>query len=163
MATHRDYESFQIDLFEIGDPFLCCYSYLCCHCASAQSRTYLDGSSCCFNFWCLGPVVTRSSPLPSLSFLSSLPIFPHRWLSRTAYGIPGTDLDDFLIGCLCPCCSVNQILQTTKTYGYPPHAGTASNQTKFVSPLVTGNKSRPKRRHLRTSSSPDSMTSTIQK
>lgn len=61
-----------------------------------------------------------------------------RWLARTAYGIPGTDLDDFLLGCFCPCCSINQVLQTTKSYGYPPKAGKAYNQQNFSSKLGSG-------------------------
>jgi hypothetical protein len=67
MATRQDYETFQIDLFDIGDPSLCCYSYCCCYCASAHARTNLDGSSCCFNLFCLGPVVTRSERFPNIS------------------------------------------------------------------------------------------------
>jgi hypothetical protein len=62
-----------------------------------------------------------------------------RWLTRTAYGIPGTASDDFLTGCFCPCCSVNQILQTTKAYGNPPNSGTVFNQRPFTSPLISTN------------------------
>jgi Cys-rich protein (TIGR01571 family) len=72
---------------------------------------------------CLSPFVSVSLSL--------------RWLARTAYGIPGTASDDLLTGCFCPCCSVNQIIQTTKAYGNPPNSGTAFNQRLFTSPLVS--------------------------
>lgn len=62
-----------------------------------------------------------------------------RWLARTAYGIPGNEYDDLYYGCCCPCCSVNQVLQTTKTYGYPPKSGTIFNQEEFSSPIVSSN------------------------
>lgn len=58
-----------------------------------------------------------------------------RWLVRTAYGIPGDGISDFLVGCFLPCCSANQLLQTTKEYGSLPNSGTVYNRNKFESQL----------------------------
>lgn len=59
MATRVDYDNFLVSLCDVGNVCLCLYSYTCFPCARAQARTNMDGSSCCFNLWCLGPVTTR--------------------------------------------------------------------------------------------------------
>lgn len=59
-----------------------------------------------------------------------------RWMIRTAYGIPGGALDDTLKAALLPCCSVNQLYQTTKRYGNPAsYGGRQFNQDNFRSNL----------------------------
>ena len=44
---------FSIGLFEVGDCKSCAYSWLCCWCAKAEARTYLDGSGCLYNLFCM--------------------------------------------------------------------------------------------------------------
>lgn len=46
-----------------------------------------------------------------------------RWLVRTAYGIEGGACEDCLAATFCPCCSANQILQTTREKGRPNSTG----------------------------------------
>ena len=104
--------NFQIELFEIGDTKSCLYSYFCCPCALAESRTYLDGSQFEFNLFCLQ-------------------LIPYRWMVRSAYEIGDTDIarHDWLIGICTPCCAVNQIYQTTKAYKNPTSRGGRLNNT----------------------------------
>mmetsp|Transcript_26199 Transcript_26199/g.38814 ORF Transcript_26199/g.38814 Transcript_26199/m.38814 type:complete len:283 (+) Transcript_26199:38-886(+) len=116
MSSIRDHDNFVISLTETGGYADCVFSYCCPVIAVAQARTNLDGSSRCFNVCCLGHV-------------------PSRWLIRTAYGIPGDARDDCMLACLCPCCSANQLLQTTRHYGNPPGAGTVFNSNAFQNPL----------------------------
>ena len=78
----------------------CMYAYCCTPCALAQSRTNLDGTSCCFNFL-LGNAISM------------------RWMIRTAYGIQGDDCSDCCTTLCCPCCVVNQMYQTSKILGDP--------------------------------------------
>lgn len=95
------------------------YSYCCPFIALAQARSHLDGSSCCFNCCAMNPAVTR-------------------WLIRSAYGIPGSAFEDCYTTYFCPCCSINQMLQTTKSYGNPtPDGGAAKNLGQFTT--QTGN------------------------
>mmetsp|Transcript_27695 Transcript_27695/g.38160 ORF Transcript_27695/g.38160 Transcript_27695/m.38160 type:complete len:259 (+) Transcript_27695:3-779(+) len=100
--------SFSIELWEVGDCNSCLYSWLCSSCALAESRTALDGSNCCFNFWCL-------------------PLVPYRWIVRSIYDIGDTTngYEDCYISCFCPCCTVNQLYQTTMTQGNPTSNGGA--------------------------------------
>lgn len=93
-----------IPFFGIGNASDCRYSYLCCPCALAQSRSNLDGSSFLFNLFC-------SCALPN------------RWLIRTAYGIEGRPFDDLISAICFPCCSVNQLYQTSKRNGNPTSNG----------------------------------------
>jgi len=98
-----------INLFDVGNNEDCLYSCLCCPCAIAQSRSNLDNSSfmfnmCCMNVFCTSAVTTR-------------------WLIRSAYGIEGRPRDDLINGIFCPCCSANQIYQTSKKYGNPTSNG----------------------------------------
>lgn len=95
--------SWSINLFDVGNNEDCLYSYCCCPCAVAQSRSNLDNSSFLFNFFCTTAV-------------------PTRWLIRSAYGIEGRPRDD-LISLSCPCCSANQLYQTSKRYGNPSSNG----------------------------------------
>jgi hypothetical protein len=63
-----------------------------------------------------------------------------RWLIRTAYGIPGSDCSDLLAAWCCPCCSVNQLYQTTKAYGAPtPDAGRLNNTGAFMTQSTNEN------------------------
>jgi len=70
----------------------------------AQARSQLDGSPFCFNFVCLNCVAAR-------------------WMTRTAYGLRGTPVDDTIKSMFFPCCNVNQLYQTTKRYGNPAKFG----------------------------------------
>jgi hypothetical protein len=65
-------------------------------------------------------------------------ISPFRWLIRNAYGIAGSDVEDCLVGCFLPCCSANQLLQTSQEYGYPPNSGSILNTDKFDNPIASG-------------------------
>lgn len=56
-----------------------------------------------------------------------------RWITRSAYNIPGSDCEDVLYGLFLPCCTVNQVLQTTSRYGRPfPGVGREANGLPFV-------------------------------
>lgn len=88
----------KIDLCEIGDCLTCLYSYFCCPCALADARTKLDESNWYVNCSIMHPISTR-------------------WLIRTAYNIPGSAHDDCWSAACLPCCTINQFLQTTNTYG----------------------------------------------
>mmetsp|Transcript_9388 Transcript_9388/g.12999 ORF Transcript_9388/g.12999 Transcript_9388/m.12999 type:complete len:313 (+) Transcript_9388:86-1024(+) len=109
--------NFEIGLCEVGDPLSCVYSFLCTPCAMAQSRTALDSSGVCFNFFCL-----------------SLPAY--RWMARTAYGIgDGNDfVEDCALSLFCPCCVTNQLYQTTAVKGNPTTDGGAQFNTNPMSP-----------------------------
>eukprot|EP01036_Dinobryon_divergens_P033024 gene33024-42723_t len=77
----------------------------------------MDGSSCCFNFFCL-------------------PVIPYRWIVRSAYGIGDTTSfwEDCILCILCPCCSTNQLYQTTTTKGNPTtDGGSRFNTASFSS------------------------------
>lgn len=96
--------TFAIGICEIGDCKSCLYSYCCTCCALAESRTYLDGSPFCFNFWQL------NEALPA-----------YRWVVRSAYKI-GDHQDcwgDVCCSLCCTCCVVNQLYQTTYSKGNP--------------------------------------------
>lgn len=105
---------FTISLFEIGDLADCCFSTFCFPCALSHSRTYLDGSSCLFNFFCLSPQASR-------------------WMTRTAYGIQGDATNDCLTATFCPCCNANQLYQTTKRNGpASSNGGSVFNSGTFL-------------------------------
>lgn len=75
-------------------------SFLCPYCAMGSARNAMDGSNCmvtCFN---MNPVLLR-------------------WTTRSAYHIPGSAWEDCVAGVLCPCCTINQVLQTTAQFGHP--------------------------------------------
>ena len=58
---------------------------------------------------------------------------------RTAYGIPGDGCNDCMEATCCPCCSVNQLYQTTKTKKNPTSDGGRSfNTNPFESKLGSG-------------------------
>ena len=107
-------------MYRMWFDILCCFcSYCCTGCAAAQARTQMDGSSCCFNYCAMNPIVTR-------------------WLIRSAYGIPGSEFEDCYMTMCCPCCTINQMYQTTAAYGNPtPDGGAVKNQGYFVT--QTGN------------------------
>jgi len=53
---------------------------------------------------------------------------------RTAYGIPGSAFNDVLLSTFCPCCTANQIYQTTVKRGNPTFdGGFHLNRNKFMS------------------------------
>ena len=99
-------ENFEIELFEIGDRYMCLYSLFCPCCAIAESRTKLDGSSYWFNCCCL-------------------PLAPYRWLVRSAYHIGDMNrcTEDLVLSMCCPCFVINQIYQTTMIKGNPSSDG----------------------------------------
>jgi Cys-rich protein (TIGR01571 family) len=84
-----------------GNAGSCLYSWACCCCAMGDIRSQLDGSSWCVGCCCMS--------VPAL-----------RWLTRTAYNIEGSAHWDCWTGCFCPCCSINQMLQTVKEKGRAP-------------------------------------------
>jgi hypothetical protein len=84
----------EIGLYDSGDVLYCFYSYFCCPCALASSRSYLDDSSWLYNIFCSKICITR-------------------WLIRSAYSIEGHVAYDVMASMCCPCCIVNQMLQTT--------------------------------------------------
>ena len=109
------------------------FSWCCCPCALAQSRSNIDGSSCLFNFFCVSAVASRY-----ITFVHALAVHCSnyslsRWLIRTAYDIPGDacsgeDIEgccyllnysssDCYLATFCPCCNANQLYQTTKERG----------------------------------------------
>jgi len=91
---------FPITCFETGDFGICLYSFICPPCAMASARQLMDESSfltTCFN---ANPVALR-------------------WLVRSAYHIPGSEVEDCLLGTFCSCCIINQLIHTTKEYGRP--------------------------------------------
>lgn len=53
--------------------------------------------------------------------------FSNRWITRSAYGIGGTNecLNDGLLSTFCPCRVTNQLFQTTKDYRNPSTDGGA--------------------------------------
>lgn len=84
-----------VGLCEIGTCTDCLLSFICPQIATAYARSYMDDSPLLFNICCLNPVAAR-------------------WMIRTAYEINGDENDDICVGCCCICCSVNQMLQTSK-------------------------------------------------
>ena len=89
-------------------------SWFCPHIALSYARSNMDGSSCCFNCVAMNPISSR-------------------WLIRKAYGIQGGDFEDVFSAWCCPCCSVNQLYQTTKAYGAPAaDAGRQFNTGAFT-------------------------------
>lgn len=46
-----------------------------------------------------------------------------RHLIRSAYGIPGSECEDCYMTMFCPCCTINQMIQTTTAYGLPTQDG----------------------------------------
>lgn len=114
-----DDKFFTVGLFEIGDCNSCAYSWLCYWCAKAEARTYLDGSGCLFNLFCMH-------------------LAPLRWLVRSAYGIGDVSdpcgWEDCICACFCPCCTVNQLYQTTVAKGNPTTDGGAAFNVNNFSP-----------------------------
>lgn len=105
----------KVGLFEVGDCGQCLYSYCCCVCAMASTRTHVDDSQCLFNLFC------GTSPVS-------------RYFVRTAYEIPGNATNDIAINLFCPCCSVNQMLQTAVDRGNPSiGVGSRYNTRQFSS------------------------------
>lgn len=112
---------FTISLFELGDCSMCLFSYICFPCAIAQARSSLDGSNFLMN--CV-----------------SLKCVPARWLIRSTYHIPGDAINDCMVACFCPCCSANQLYQTTQLRGNPtPDGGSHHNLNEWKSQLGAGN------------------------
>ncbi len=59
---------------------------------------------------------------------------------RTAYGINGDSPNDCFTACFCPCCSANQLYQTTRQRGNPTiDGGLTMNRNQFQVPLGTFN------------------------
>jgi len=105
---------FEIGLFEFGDPSMCLYSYCCCVCSAASARTHMDDSMCLFNLCCLN-------------------VIPLRYLIRTAYKIPGNANHDVFLSSFCPCCVINQLIQTAFSRGPPSEqAGHFTNKHDWI-------------------------------
>jgi hypothetical protein len=65
-----------------------------------------------------------------------------RWLLRSTYGIQSDVSEDCLASLLCPCCSANQLYQTSKARGNPtPDGGILHNTGVFKSELGSGSAS----------------------
>lgn len=78
--------------------------------AMGSARGKLDGSSCCVTCFHMNPIVLR-------------------WITRSAYNIPGSDLEDCMYGLFCPCCTINQVAQTASQLGKPyPDVGPEHNR-----------------------------------
>lgn len=108
---------FAIGLFEIGDCSSCLCSYICCPCALASARSHLDDSVYVFNIACL----------PCCC------ITPVRWMIRTAYDIPGDAWGDCLRSVFCPCCTINQLLQTSYKRGNTSVSGGVAHNSRDFS------------------------------
>ena len=108
---------FEIGLFECGDWRSCLCAWVCCPCALASARSHLDDSSYAFNIVCL-PVCC---------------ITPVRWMIRTAYDIPGDSLGDFCRSTFCPCCVLNQLLQTAFARGNSTMVGGSNHNVRDFS------------------------------
>lgn len=81
----------------------------------ASARGHLDGSDCCLNMMHMNPILLR-------------------WITRSAYDIPGNVTDDLIYGMFLPCCTINQVLQTTRQYRRPyPGSGKEANGLPFSS------------------------------
>ena len=92
---------FDVGLLSVGQLSSCFCAYLCCPCALASARSHMDDSSYVFNLACL-PVCC---------------IPPVRWMIRTGYDIPGDAWSDCYLSFFCPCCVLNQLLQTAHKRG----------------------------------------------
>lgn len=150
----RGHTGYSIGLYDIGSCGPCCYSWFCFPCAIGSTRTALDGSSCLLNSLLLHPVPLRLYRYDIIIIISLISLF--RWLVRTSYNIPVTSptcmerycccccsccncfncdncWDDFLTAIFCPCCSVNQLYQTTLHRGNPfPNKGRMYNSNPFL-------------------------------
>jgi hypothetical protein len=73
-------------------------------CALASAKSSIDGSSCCFNLFCVHPMTSV-------------------WLIQTAYGIEFSCAESLFKHCCCSTCYINQVYQTALNKGIP-------NQTK---------------------------------
>lgn len=87
-----------VGLCEIGNCTSCLYASLCPCMAIASTRHTLDGSNWFVNCCCLGATAAR-------------------YLTRTAYGIPGSAQWDCCTSACCTCCVINQMYQTSQTKG----------------------------------------------
>jgi Cys-rich protein (TIGR01571 family) len=90
-----------IDNCACGNVGTCLYSWCCSCCAMGDIRSQLDGSNYCVGCCCVS--------IPAM-----------RWLVRTAHNIEGNAHWDCWTGCFCPCCSINQMLQTVQEKGRAP-------------------------------------------
>ena len=86
-----------VDLFDCSEDRL--FTWCCANPALAMSRSYIDGSECCFNICCIPPPVTIC-------------------LIHSAYGIPFTKEHAFQ-ACCCTNCYINRVYQTAKRRGNP--------------------------------------------
>ena len=110
VAAYERSGEWVIGLCEVGDPASCALSFFCSPCALAYSRSNLDDSSCVFNLLCLP--------------YCCMPV--SRWLLRTAYDIKpalGSDSMDCIESSFLPCCVVNQMFQTSASYGNTSSGG----------------------------------------
>jgi Cys-rich protein (TIGR01571 family) len=99
---YRERKSFPVQLIEIGpDPLVCIYSCFCPSCALASARSTMDGSSCCFNWCCISPIVNRV-------------------IMKQAYSIEYNVNPDCMAACCCWPCAANQQLQSAKMLGPIP-------------------------------------------
>jgi hypothetical protein len=80
-----------------------------------MARTNLDNSSCLFNLMCL-PICCMPTS---------------RWIVRTAYDIEGDETDDLFSSLFLPCCTVNQLYQTSKQLGSDSIGGNDFNVREY--------------------------------
>ena len=113
----EDAPQFAIGLFDIGDCRSCLCSYICCPCSLASARSHMDDSVYIFNILCL-PVCC---------------ITPVRWMIRSAYDIPGDAYQDCYTSTFCPCCVLNQLLQTSFKRGNTSVSGGYSHNSREFS------------------------------
>lgn len=66
-------------------------STFCFPCLSSKARTWYDGSSLCFNCWCVPNCTIRN-------------------IVRSGFGISGSSAGDVGLSICCPCCSAAQTL-----------------------------------------------------
>jgi Cys-rich protein (TIGR01571 family) len=93
-----------IDVFQRGGTETCLYSWCCSCCAMGDIRSQLDGSNYYVSCCCIS--------VPAM-----------RWMVRTAYNIEGNAQWDCWTAYFCPCCSINQMLQTVQERGRAPVDG----------------------------------------
>eukprot|EP01035_Chromulina_nebulosa_P020552 gene20552-26655_t len=64
-------------------------------------------------------------------FLLSIRLCAVRYITRTAYGIDGNACIDIVQSLFCPCCVVNQLLQTTMIHGNPVESSGSIHNNKI--------------------------------
>ena len=86
----KDLNKWNIELGEIGNPYLCILSFFLTPIAVAYTKYYFDNTPICFSLFFGNHVNNRRDV-------------------RLAYNIKGNDFDDICTSILCCCCSINQV------------------------------------------------------